>query len=73
MPLELNPPKSNFNMPKLKELRLKRHLTQQQLAEKAEITQTTINRLEARHHKPSDLTLQRLADALGVEPHEIEF
>lgn len=60
-------------MAKLKELRLKKHLTQKDLAEKAEVTQTTINRLELGHHKPSDLTLQRLADALGVEPGDIEF
>jgi len=43
------------------------HLTQEELAAKIGVKQPTIARLEAGDHQPSVMTLQRLADGLGME------
>lgn len=48
-------------------LREKRGLTQKELAERLGTTQSAIARLEAGNVSPSLPTLDRVADALGVE------
>jgi transcriptional regulator with XRE-family HTH domain len=53
---------------RLRTLRLRRALTQQQLAEKAGVSRPTIARLEAGLDDPYPTTVRKLADALGVEP-----
>ena len=60
-------------MSTLKELRLKSFISQADLAEKAGIATETINRLERGKRKPSFRTIHKLAEALGVEPGEINF
>jgi transcriptional regulator with XRE-family HTH domain len=56
---------------KLRRLRRRAALSQQELAEKAGTTQETISRLERGHHAARGRTLRRLADALNVEPKEL--
>ena len=58
---------------KLKELRLKAVLSQEDLGRKAGISPATVNRLERDKQKPNFITIRKLAKALGVEPGEIEF
>lgn len=60
-------------MPTLKELRGRQFLSQVDLAKKAGVTESTINRLEGSKQKPTFKTIRKLAKALGVEPGEIEF
>ena len=60
-------------MAKLKELREKQFLTQEELAKKAETTTGTINRLENGKQKPRFGTRRKIAKALNVEPAEIDF
>lgn len=51
---------------RLKQLRKQKNLSQQELAELAEIHYTHIGRYERGQSKPSTDTLKRVADALGV-------
>ena len=60
-------------MAKLRKLREELFLTQVELADKAQISEVTLNRLENRKQKPAFRTIRKLAKALGVEPGEIEF
>ena len=50
----------------LRELRLKRGMTQQQLAEKTGISQSDISKFETGGGNPSIKTLQRLAAGMGM-------
>ena len=59
-------------MRKLRKLRLKRHLSQEKLAELSGVSRTTIIAMEKGKHPFQPLTLQKLADALGVEPNEVD-
>lgn len=52
---------------KLIEARLKRNLSQRDLAEKAQTTQAVISRVESMNANPSLNLLKRLANALGVK------
>ncbi len=56
---------------RLKDLRIRRALTQEELAAKAVIGKNTVNRLERDLTEPHMSTLRKLAQALGVEPHEL--
>ena len=47
-------------------LRIERGLTQQEVAQKMNTTQSVISRLESGSANPSLATLKRLADALGA-------
>lgn len=47
-------------------LRAERLLTQQQLAERADVATATIQRSEAGGYVPYGVTLQKIANALGV-------
>ena len=60
-------------MAELRKLRENLFLTQVELAEKAQISEITLNRLENKKQKPSFKTIRKLAKALGVEPGDIEF
>jgi len=53
---------------RLRALRERKVLTQQELAEKAGITRATLSRLEAGAENPYPSTIRKLAAALGVEP-----
>jgi transcriptional regulator with XRE-family HTH domain len=56
---------------RLKELRIRRALTQEELAAKANIGKNTVNKIERNITEPHMSTLRKLAQALGVEPHEL--
>jgi transcriptional regulator with XRE-family HTH domain len=51
--------------------RIKRDLTQEQLAEMAKIGRTTITNLERNTSSPTLDVVEKLAKALGYEPHEL--
>jgi DNA-directed RNA polymerase specialized sigma subunit len=59
-------------MDRLKELRLDANLTQEELAEITDLTQSTISRLEKGGRRPRPKTLGKLAYALGVKPEELD-
>jgi transcriptional regulator with XRE-family HTH domain len=56
---------------RLKELRIRRAMTQDELAEAAGIGKNTVNRIERNHTEPRPPTLRKLADALRVDPAEL--
>lgn len=58
-------------MPKLKEVRERRLLTQAELAQRSGVAETTINRLENARHEARFSTVRKLAEALGVEPEAL--
>jgi transcriptional regulator with XRE-family HTH domain len=60
-----------FNGQALKTIRDQAGLTQEQLAAASGATFGTINRLENGHVQPTLATVQKIADALGVEPTEL--
>ncbi len=55
----------------LKKLRVLNALTQAELAQKAGLTPAAVARIECNEAEPRMTTLRKLAEALGVEPHEI--
>ena len=57
---------------KLRELRIQRALTQKALAEQAGIAAVTVAAIERGLQLPTLSTGRKLADALNVEPTEIE-
>ena len=56
---------------RIKELRMKRLLTQEELAEMTGIAAATLSRIENNLHSPSISTLKALTQALDVEITEI--
>ncbi len=56
---------------RLRDLRVRRALTQAELAEKADVGTNTVARLERNETEPHMSTLRKLADALGVDPSEL--
>jgi transcriptional regulator with XRE-family HTH domain len=56
---------------RLKTLRVRRALTQQELADKAGVSSNTLNRIELNKAEPHMSTLRRLAKALDVDPSEL--
>ena len=56
---------------RLKELRIRRALTQEELAQAAGIGKNTVNRLERDLTEPRPPTLRKLARALDVDPAEL--
>jgi transcriptional regulator with XRE-family HTH domain len=53
---------------KLREVRTKRLLTQDELAEKAGVSQSTIANIERNNAEPQFRTIRKLAKALNVDP-----
>jgi transcriptional regulator with XRE-family HTH domain len=56
---------------RLKDLRIEKALTQQELADKAGIGKNTVNRIELNLSEPHMSTVRKLARALGVEPRRL--
>jgi transcriptional regulator with XRE-family HTH domain len=56
---------------RLKNLRIRRALTQQELAERAGISSNALNRIELNKAEPHMSTLRKLAKALDVDPSEL--
>jgi transcriptional regulator with XRE-family HTH domain len=53
---------------RLKDVRIERALTQQELADKAGIGKNTVNRIELNLAEPHMSTVRKLAQALDVDP-----
>ena len=60
-------------MTKLKTLREKHFLSQEDLAKISSMTVSTINRLENGKQEPRFATIRKLAKALKVKPGDIDF
>jgi transcriptional regulator with XRE-family HTH domain len=58
----------NTNVRRLRELRA---LSQRELAARAGLSVTTVNRIEIGRRKPIPRTVRKLAGALGVSPEEL--
>jgi len=56
---------------RLKKLRKERKLTQKQLADQAQVSQSAVCYIENGERSPTLYTLERLAEALEVELHEL--
>jgi transcriptional regulator with XRE-family HTH domain len=56
---------------KLKQARTRRLLTQDELAEKAGVSQSTVANIERDNAEPQFRTIRKLAKALDVEPKEL--
>jgi transcriptional regulator with XRE-family HTH domain len=61
---------TNFGK-KLKEIRLKKKLSQGDIAEILGVHRTYISGLERGRRNPSLLTVQKVAKALGISPKEL--
>ena len=57
---------------KLRETRKRKLLTQEQLAERSGVGIATIVRIERNQVEPRGSTIRKLAEALDVEPEELE-
>jgi transcriptional regulator with XRE-family HTH domain len=55
-------------LPRLRDVRARRLLTQQELARRSGVAVSTLSRLEQGHTPAGFPTVRRLAEALGVEP-----
>ena len=55
----------------IKRIREERHLTQDALAEKSEISQDYLGKIEVCINRPGLKTIFKLAKALEVEPYEL--
>ncbi len=56
------------NVRRLRELRA---LSQRELAARAKLSVTTVNRIETMQRRPMPKTVRKLAGALGVTPEEL--
>ena len=56
---------------RLRDLRVRRALTQEELADKANVGTNTVARLERNKSEPHMSTLRKLARALDVDPAEL--
>ena len=58
----------------LRDVRLRAKLTQEELADRSGVDQTTISRLETdADPNPTRRTIERLAKALGIAPSKLRF
>ena len=56
---------------RLKALRIRRALTQEELAQRAGLSKNAVNRLEVDKTEPRMSSLRKLAKALEVDPSEL--
>jgi transcriptional regulator with XRE-family HTH domain len=59
------------NGAKLRELRRRRMLSLRELGERSGVAFDNINKLENERRSAQPRTVRKLAEALGVEPHEL--
>ena len=59
-------------MPTLRELRIRRLLSLRELAKRADVAQRTIVEAEAGRQVPQPRTMRKLAEALEVDPMEVD-
>ncbi len=55
----------------VRRLRVLRALSQRELAVRAKLSVTTVNRIETGQRKPMPRTVRKLAEALGVTPEAL--
>jgi len=60
-------------MSRVKEIRIKNCMSQEDLAKKASVTISTIVSMERGKHYPNFKTMRKVAYALNVEPSELNF
>jgi transcriptional regulator with XRE-family HTH domain len=58
-------------LPRLRELRQRAYMSQENLAQKAGVSEATINRLEKGLQLARYVTVRKLAEALGVVPDDL--
>lgn len=63
--------RANFDGDALVYYRERKMWTQEQLAEKAKVSEGTISRLENERHGARFSTVNKLAKALGIDPDEL--
>lgn len=56
---------------RIREIRVVRNLTQEDLSELTEIGASSISKIESGHFHPTDENLERIAKALNVEPYKL--
>lgn len=56
---------------RLREVRLRKVLTQEELAQRSGVAEATISRIETGQQEARISTIRKLAAALGVEPGEL--
>jgi transcriptional regulator with XRE-family HTH domain len=56
---------------RLREVRLRKVLTQEELAQRSGVAEATISRIESGQQEARISTIRKLAAALGVEPSEL--
>ena len=59
-------------MPTLREVRIRRLLSIRELAKRAGVAQRTVVEAEAGRQVPRPATMRKLAEALGVDPLEVD-
>jgi transcriptional regulator with XRE-family HTH domain len=59
-------------VPTLREVRIRRLLSQRELARRAGVAQRAIVEVEAGRRVPRLATMRKLAEALGVDPMEVD-
>ena len=56
---------------RIREIRVVRNLTQEDLSELTDIGASSISKIESGHFHPTDENLERIAKALKVEPYKL--
>jgi transcriptional regulator with XRE-family HTH domain len=56
---------------RLRDLRKRALMSQRELAKRSDVGVTTIVRIERNQVEPQGRTIRKLAEALGIEPHEL--
>lgn len=56
---------------RIREIRISKNLTQEDLSEITEIGASSISKIESGHFHPTDENLEKIANALGVEPYKL--
>jgi transcriptional regulator with XRE-family HTH domain len=56
---------------RLRDLRKRALMSQRELAKRSGVGVTTIVRIERNQVEPQGRTIRKLAEALGIEPHEL--
>ena len=56
---------------RIREIRVARNLTQEDLSELTKIGASSISKIESGHFHPTDENLERIAKALNVEPYKL--
>lgn len=67
-PLAVDEMARGVMLPRLRDVRQRKLVTQAELARRSGVAVSTLSRLEQGHGPAELATIQRLADALGVEP-----